>query len=110
MPSPFGEGEVCYRDFECFLSGAALLKPDMGHLETWPNYYEPNITYAPYKWDFSDFQPALLELLESSEKRLSIARAGQERYLQSLSPAGGEAFALHFKELIEKAIKNSDER
>ena len=40
--SPFGWGEICYRDFEAFKYGAALFKPDMSHLETWPDFYEEN--------------------------------------------------------------------
>jgi hypothetical protein len=107
VPSPFGLGEICYRDFECFLSGATLLKPDMSHLETWPNYYEPNITYVPYKWDFSDFQTTLLDLIESPEKCRRIAQAGQDGYLHSISQSGGKVFAQHFAGLIQKAIKNS---
>jgi hypothetical protein len=105
--SPFGGGEVCYRDFESFIAGAALLKPDMSHLETWPDYYEPGVTYMPFAWDFSDFEEKVLDLLESPEKRQCIAQAGQERYLHSLSPVGGEEFAEHFAALIQKAIANS---
>jgi len=107
VPSPFGEGEVCYRDFECFLAGAALFKPDMSHLETWPDYYEPGVTYVPHAWNFSDFQDKLTELLDSPDMRLRIAQTGQDRYLESLSPAGGEIFAQHFAALIQKAIEKS---
>ena len=49
--SPFGCGEICYRDYETFMAGAALIKPDMSHLETWPNLYIPNETYFPISWD-----------------------------------------------------------
>ena len=108
MPSPFGNGEICFRDFECFFAGAALFKPDMGHLETWPDIYQPNSTYVPYAWDFADFEERLFDLLESPEKRIRIAQSGQERYLQSISPGGGKVFAQHFTELIQKAIDNSN--
>jgi hypothetical protein len=107
IPSPFGLGEVCFRDFECFLAGAALFKPDMSHLETWPDYYQPESTYIPYAWDFSDFEDKLLDLLETPEKRQRIARASQERYLHSLSPAGGEAFVEHLIGLLQKATNNA---
>jgi len=107
VPSPFGLGEVCYRDFECFLAGATLFKPDMSHLETWPNYYEDGITYVSHAWDFSDFQSKLTELLDCPAMRQRIAQAGQDRYLNSLSPVGGEAFAKHFAALIRKAIDNA---
>ncbi|HEY2786954.1 MAG TPA: hypothetical protein VGJ05_18475 [Fimbriiglobus sp.] len=52
--SPFGWGEVCHRDFEAVALGALLLKPDMGHLVTYPNIYLPYRTYIPLKWDLSD--------------------------------------------------------
>ncbi|MFC2053452.1 glycosyltransferase [Chloroflexota bacterium] len=107
MVSPFGIGEVCYRDFECFMAGALLFKPDMSHLETWPNYYVPEITYIPFAWDFSDFQVKLREVLDSPEKCKKIAQKGQDIYLNSLSPTGGEAFAQHFAELLQKAVENS---
>jgi hypothetical protein len=49
--SPFGWGEVCFRDFEALLNGALLIKPDMSHLETFPDIYLPELTI---KWDGSD--------------------------------------------------------
>ena len=39
MPSPFGWGELGVRDYETFIFGAALVKPDMAHTETWPNLF-----------------------------------------------------------------------
>ena len=58
MLSPFGWGELCLRDYEAVLGGALLLKPDMSHLETWPDVFVPHDTYAPFDWDATD--PALL--------------------------------------------------
>lgn len=97
--SPFGHGEICYRDFECFAAGAVLLKQDMEHLETWPAYFEPNVTYVPFAWDFSDFEGKLLEILTHPAAFQPIASAGRERFLRHLSPEGGELFATHLKEL-----------
>jgi hypothetical protein len=102
--SPFGFGEInAGRDFECFTDGAALVKPDMTHLETWPDYFEAGVTYAPHAWDFSDFETTLDTLLARPEERLAIARAGQTRYLQSLSAEGETAFADHLCGLLERA-------
>jgi hypothetical protein len=101
--SPFAWGEICFRDFECFLSGATLLKPDMNHLETWPGYYKPGVTYVPHAWDFSDFRLRANELLETPALCREIARSAQDRYLESLSDRGGERFAAHFAALIERA-------
>jgi hypothetical protein len=54
MLSPFGWGEICFRDFEAIFSGAVLVKPQMGHLDTFPNVFKPNQTYLPVTWDGSD--------------------------------------------------------
>ncbi len=51
MLSPFGWGEICYRDFEAILHKCLLVKPDMDHLETWPNIYK-NDFYLKLDWDF----------------------------------------------------------
>jgi hypothetical protein len=51
--SPFGWGEMCYRDFEAALGGAYLIKPDMSHLVTWPNIYAKHM-YHSLSWDCSN--------------------------------------------------------
>lgn len=51
--SPFGWGEVCFRDYEAIACGSLLVKPDMGHLETSPDIYIPGETYVPIPWDFA---------------------------------------------------------
>jgi hypothetical protein len=110
IPSPFGWGEICFRDFECLLSGAVLLKPNMSHVETWPDYYVPHLTYVPHAWDFSDFQETVIDLLTTPATRQRIARTAQARYLETLSAAGGERFAEHFGCLMEQAIDKSERR
>jgi hypothetical protein len=104
--SPFGLGEInAGRDFECFADGAALVKPDMSHLVTWPEYYEAGVTYAPYAWDFWDFEATLRTLLSSPDEWLRIAKAGQARYLHSLSEEGESAFVDHFHAVIQQALQ-----
>ena len=60
--SPFGWGEITYRDFESINEGSVILKPDMDHLETWPNFYIKNFTYIPFKWNLSN----LIEIVEDT--------------------------------------------
>jgi len=50
MLSPFGWGEICYRDFEAILNKNLLVKPDMKHIETWPNIYKDEY-YFKLDWD-----------------------------------------------------------
>jgi hypothetical protein len=47
--SPFGWGEVCFRDAEAIRAGAVLVKPSMQHLQTWPNLYEADQS-VPIDW------------------------------------------------------------
>ena len=53
MLSPFGWGEICYRDFEATLGGNLLLKPNMDHIETWPNIYTED-SYFKLDWSFNN--------------------------------------------------------
>lgn len=71
--SPFGYGEVCWRDFEAAAHGAVLLKPVMSHIRTRPDIFQARETYMPLAWDLSDFEDRLGELLDSAglRKRLS---------------------------------------
>ncbi|MFM7548611.1 MAG: hypothetical protein ACKO8I_06995 [Cyanobacteriota bacterium] len=47
--SPFGWGEVCFRDAEAIRAGAVLVKPSMQHLQTWPDLYEADLS-VPIDW------------------------------------------------------------
>jgi len=76
--SPFGRGEVCFRDFEAVLQGSALLKPDMSHIETWPNIYLPDETYAPLRWDGADLTERIDALLADPQRAVQMARNAQD--------------------------------
>ncbi|MEM8561226.1 MAG: glycosyltransferase [Pseudomonadota bacterium] len=71
--SPFGYGELCWRDVEGFMTGAVVVKQDMSHLETCPDLYRPWETYVPVSWDFSDFRENIARVLNNTELRRSIA-------------------------------------
>lgn len=58
--SPFGWGEICYRDFESMYSQAILFKPDVSHLKTFPDFFNNNETYIPLRWDLSDTEQKLV--------------------------------------------------
>ena len=100
--APFGYGEISYRDYEAFLSGACLMKPDMSHLETWPPLYESGHTTIMHRWDLSDFRQCLEDALSCDEYRHHIAYEGQIRYLHYLK-AGGPLFAEQFRQIIDEA-------
>jgi hypothetical protein len=72
--SPFGYGEVCWRDYEAVMAGAVMLKPDMSHVETDPDIFVPWETYVPLAWDLSDFLDTLSRVLGDEGLRARIAR------------------------------------
>lgn len=53
MISPFGWGEICYRDFEAVLCGSYLIKPNTSHISTWPNIFDNNM-YHSLDWKISN--------------------------------------------------------
>lgn len=78
--SPFGYGEICYRDMEAFISGSILVKPSMAHVNTFPDFFQDNLTYIPVKWDLSDLKKTLLHIDANYEDYVPIARAGQDLF------------------------------
>ncbi len=86
--SPFGWGEICYRDFEAFTYGATLIKPDMDQVSTYPNLFIKGETYVPLNWDYTNFDE-IVENIESSQYK-KIAKAGQERYSHYLNSEEGK--------------------
>ena len=101
LPSPFGWGELGVRDYEAFINGSLLLKPDMTHMETWPNIFIPEQTYQPFSWDFSNLESNILKLLENKKERIRIAQNGQDAYRDSISISGMEKFCDYFINAIE---------
>jgi len=99
--SPFGVGEFCYRDYETIICGATLLKPDMSHLETWPDIYQENKTYIPHKWDLSDLDEKIDYLLDNQDARIEIANFAQKTYKQALSDEGIEKFADRLAKIVK---------
>ena len=102
MPSPFGWGEIGVRDFEAFIYGATLLKPDISYMETFPNFFLENETYVPFKWDFSDLEEKIMFLLEEEKIRKEIAEKGQHLYRDSISLQGMSKFVEFFIDSINK--------
>lgn len=80
--SPFGYGEVSWRDYEAVLCGALLLKPDMSHCETWPDIFVPFETYVPIRWDFSDLEEKTRYYLAHESEREQIAQRAYTRLHQ----------------------------
>ncbi len=57
--SPFGMGELCFRDFECIQFGTIIIKPSMSMVNTIPNIYESNDTYLSVMYDWSNLNETI---------------------------------------------------
>ncbi len=100
--SPFGWGEFSLRDFETFISGGILIKPDMEHLETYPNFYIPNETFIPFKWDFSDINEIIHDTISNYKYRIDIAKNAQEKYRFHLNSIDArKEFSMRFYKIIK---------
>ncbi len=77
--SPFGYGEVCWRDFEAIAAGAALVKPSMEHLQVVPDIYVRDETYLDVDWSFADLK-AKYEAIRDAALRDRLASNAAERW------------------------------
>ena len=96
--SPFGFGEICYRDFETFISGSLLIKPAMEHISTYPDLFKPNETYVPVTWDVADLGETLDRILGNFADYKDIAANGQEQYLKTVNNSA------HFIKAVKQLI------
>jgi len=97
--SPFGHGEICWRDFEAIISGCVLIKPNMSHLETFPNVFIENKTYVDIKWDISDIQEKIHEVLNNYNEYIECAHSAQELYRKHISDF--DNFYHHFISILK---------
>ena len=108
--SPFGWGELCPRDFEIFLCGGILIKPDMSFFDTWPNWYisKKDVdntdfhTYLSFKWDLSDLEKIFQSVIKKYAQFKHIAKQGQKTYMMYTKGESSKIiFAKRFLELIK---------
>lgn len=101
--SPFGLGEITLKDFETFITGGILLKPNMNHLETWPNLYKENKFVIFHNWDLSDLIEKIEYCLSNNKAMKKIALDAQENYFSYLNgPTSVKKFLKHFDSVIER--------
>jgi hypothetical protein len=99
--SPFGWGELCIRDFEAVRAGALLMKPAMDHIETWPDIFVKDESYASFSWDADDLMAAADRFLTGEKKRKEIARRAFASYRKQAAEMPGR-----FRGIIEEIEKS----
>lgn len=80
--SPFGWGEVTWRDYEAACHGCLLVKPCIDHIHTEPNIFYPGETYVPVRWDFQDLEETCDYYLQHPEEAQRIIDNAQRVYRQ----------------------------
>lgn len=81
--SPFGWGEINYRDFESFISCSLLLKPNMSHLETWPNFFQKS-NYIAYDWSGDDLEKKYENIKKNYSSYFKVAKEGHDYYFSQI--------------------------
>ena len=97
--SPFGWGELCLRDFEAVLNGSLLLKPDMAHLDTWPNIFVSGETYVPFDWDAKSLRETAHRYLDNPKESARIVGNATEAYAEALA-----ALSARFESVMEEIL------
>lgn len=100
--SPFGWGEVCFRDYEAVVTGSLLVKPSMEHLETHPDIYKAHETYVPVKWHLSDLSDACEHYLNHPKEATRIIANAQD-VLHDYYERGG--FVEDVRKMMEVALR-----
>ncbi len=101
--SPFGLGEITLKDFETFITGGLLFKPDMSHMETWPDIFQSGTTMLTHHWNLEGFQDQLDEVVNNYRNYLNIAQQGQDSYIKYMvSKEAKNIFCDHFINIIQK--------
>jgi len=83
--APIGYGEMAVRDIEAASFGSILIKPDMSHLQSYPNIYEDGKTYISCKYDWSDVEEKIDYVLSNYNELQTMLtenmrKAYQEQY------------------------------
>lgn len=98
--SPFGWGELCLRDFETWIAGAALIKPAVNMVETWPDLFVAGETYLPLPWDLVGMSETLAQYLDDEPLLHSVATHGQETFSELWNSAGVDRICEHLGSIL----------
>jgi hypothetical protein len=83
--SPYGMGEVCFRDFEIIQFGSIMIKPDMSSVLMYPNIYIPYETYIPVNIDWSNLNDQIHYVLDNYNECKDIADNAQQIFKKSFT-------------------------
>ena len=106
--SPFGMGEICFRDFECMQWGTLIVKPNMNMIRTTPNIYIEDETYISVKPDWSDLEEKTKKVLGNFTHYSYIVNNLREKFKEQYSLNN---LCLHWYNIFKnlKSVEESDE-
>jgi hypothetical protein len=85
--APFGYGEIAPRDIEAAMVGSILIKPNMEHLNTFPNCYVAGKTYIDVLWNFTLLREEIITVLERYEKHQNFyVENMRKEYIEQYNP------------------------
>ena len=83
--SPFGMGELCYRDLELIQWGCILIKPEMDKVITAPDFFKPYETYVPVKADWSNLNEVIEKILGNYKDYCYIIENARKKVIEQYS-------------------------
>jgi hypothetical protein len=83
--SPFGMGELCYRDLELIQWGCLLVKPDMSKVITEPDFFKPMETYVPVNADWSNLNETIEKILNNFKDYEHIIQNARNKVVEMYS-------------------------
>ena len=96
--SPFGWGELCYRDFEAIQCGSILIKTNMDGIETFPNIFIDGQNYISTSYDLDDFQYEIMNLTNDYKNLKIIAENAKLDFMKYFLDSN--IFIDHFRTII----------
>lgn len=100
--SPWGFGELAYRDYEAMYAGAVLVKPDSSFVKTWPNILINGVTYIPCKSDWSDLPKVVAWILDSWDDLAGMRVRNREVLVEHWN---SDRIAKHYSKIFEEACQ-----
>ena len=99
--SPWGYGELTYRDYEAMYAGCVVIKPDSGFVQTWPDVLKNGITYVPCAPDWSYLAEQVARVRDNWDSFEPMRRANRQTLLDHWDPV---RVARHYGDIFEAAL------
>lgn len=97
--SPWGYGELCWRDCEAMYAGCVVVKPNSDYVQTWPRLFEADQTYAACRPDWSDLRQVCQRVIDQWGDWCERRAANAERLREACEP---ETLADYFACLLQR--------